>query len=114
MVLISAIAIHTDNVGRKDSRNYSSYDIYTHLTPYGILPVDGVSFEFQVKACNDAFVLLSSANDLNSTVLYEIVIGSRANTVIVLRRKYGGKTALMTGVKAIVLFCDEYTKLFVN
>ncbi|CAC5399285.1 unnamed protein product [Mytilus coruscus] len=108
------VTIHTDNVGKKASRNYPSNKIYTQLTPYGILPVNDVSLEFQVKACNDAFVLLSSASDLNSTVLYEIVIGSRSNTAIFLRRKYGGITALMTGIKAIVLFCDEYTNLFVN
>ncbi|CAC5393340.1 unnamed protein product [Mytilus coruscus] len=112
--LLSAITIHTDNVGRKDSRNYPSNEIYTHLTPYGILPVDDASLEFQVKACNDAFVLLSSASDLNSTFLYEIVIGGKSNTAISVRRKYGGKTATMTVINAIVLFCDEYTKLFLN
>ncbi|CAC5362543.1 unnamed protein product [Mytilus coruscus] len=112
--LLSAITIHTDNVGKKASRNYQSNEIYTQLTPYGILPVGDVFLEFKVKACNDAFVLLSSASDLNSTFLYEIVIGSRSNTAIFLRRKYGGITALMSGIKAIVLFCDEYTELFVN
>ncbi|CAC5415289.1 unnamed protein product [Mytilus coruscus] len=112
--LLSAITIHTDNVGRKDSRNYASNEIYTHLTPYGILPVDYASLEFQVKACNDAFLLLSSASDLNSTFLYEIVIGGKSNTAISVRRKYGGKTKTMTVINAIVLFCDEYSKLFVN
>lgn len=59
--------------------------IHTKLSDYQLNPAPSRFLRFQVKACNDAFILLSAAYALNSTFFYEIVIGGTYNTKTIFR-----------------------------
>ncbi|VDI10201.1 Hypothetical predicted protein [Mytilus galloprovincialis] len=91
--LLNDVWIMTKNSGRiSASKTPSNVDKYTSLSTYQIFPADKRFIKFKIKACTDAFVLLSAAKNLLSPNFYEICIGGRSNKVIFLRiRRNGSK-----------------------
>ncbi|VDH95324.1 Hypothetical predicted protein [Mytilus galloprovincialis] len=77
--------IKTENSGyiTVETPNLANY--YTSLSTFQIFPATSKSFKFHIKACSNAFVLLSAAINLDPPDVYEICIGGGDNTVIFLR-----------------------------
>ncbi|XP_063448228.1 uncharacterized protein LOC134727771 [Mytilus trossulus] len=68
---------------------------------------------FRVEACNDAFILLSSAVNLQSQDFYEICIGGSNNKVTNIHRKYN--TGNVHQINTIdILNCTEQRTLIVR
>ncbi|CAG2254836.1 unnamed protein product [Mytilus edulis] len=85
--LLDNIWIKTKNSGSTDSYVPNFVDSYTSLSNYQIFPADDRFIKFHIKACSDAFVLLSSDINLHSTEFYEICIGGHYNTKVFRRVK---------------------------
>ncbi|XP_060070842.1 IgGFc-binding protein-like, partial [Ylistrum balloti] len=81
--------------------------VYTHLNKYGYNVGDTKTFEFEVKACNDAHVALMGKTGENGKV-YEIVIGGWSNTLSVIRSRKQGPN-LYSG-RGRQLECRQYRK----
>ncbi|CAG2220415.1 unnamed protein product [Mytilus edulis] len=82
---VDQIWIKTENSGyiTVETPNLANY--YTSLSTFQIFPATSRSFKFHVKACSDAFVLLSAAINLDSHDVYDVCIGGGFNTFIFLR-----------------------------
>ncbi|VDH97333.1 Hypothetical predicted protein [Mytilus galloprovincialis] len=87
---LEEILIHTNNSGDVDARiTQNVYDYYTSLSDYQLFPALTRSIQFSVKACRDAFIILSAAVKLNSPNFYEICLGCGSEgTQTFFRRKY--------------------------
>ena len=84
--LLDEVWIKTINSGRSSAaKNPSNVDKYTSLSSYQIFPAENKFIKFQIKACANAFVLLSAANNLKSSDFYEICIGGGSNTKVFIR-----------------------------
>ncbi|CAC5400199.1 unnamed protein product [Mytilus coruscus] len=114
--LFDDIWIKTKNSGSIDAFIPNVVDYYTSLSTYQIFPANNRFIKFHIKACAHAFVLLSSANNLQSPDFYEICIGGGSNTKIFLRvRRNGSKVPVdypfcVSGL----LSCSEHKTFIVN
>ena len=63
-------------------------------------------YTFQVKACSDAHILLTSAANRWDGDVYEIVLGGLANTQNFIKSR-----ALSTEVRAHIIHCDGLCRL---
>lgn len=64
-------------------------------------------FQFAVRACSSASVFLSAtplAEDINTTVSYEVILGAVSNSLVVLRRNPGGQV-IQTAERPYLLSC---------
>ncbi|XP_071177547.1 uncharacterized protein [Mytilus edulis] len=101
------IRIQTLNSGETDSFvNPNVFDDYTSLSDYSVFLSEKQFFRFEIKACHDAFILLSSAIDLKSDDFYEICIGGSGNKKTFLRRKYNDVNQIVMSTPNI-LGCTE-------
>ena len=82
------------------------FDDYTSLSDYSVFPSVKQFVRFEIEACHDAFILLSSAIDLKSDDFYEICIGGSDNKKTSLRRKYNDVNQLIMSTPDI-LSCTE-------
>ncbi|CAG2227861.1 unnamed protein product [Mytilus edulis] len=106
------IWIKTLNSGNVDaSQTPDVFNYYTSLSDYGIFPSQN-QFRISVEACDNSFILLSAAKDLQSQDFYEICIGAKANKKSVFRRKYNAVNIISDSTPDI-LSCTERTTLFV-
>ncbi|CAC5406465.1 unnamed protein product [Mytilus coruscus] len=80
----------TKNSGSIDARTQNVVDSYTSLSTFQMFPANDMFIKFQIKACADAFVLLSAVNNLQSPNFYEICIGGGSNAIIILRIRRNG------------------------
>ncbi|OPL33316.1 hypothetical protein AM593_02583, partial [Mytilus galloprovincialis] len=93
--LLDEVWIKTINSGRiSAAKNLSNVDKYTSLSTYQIFPADKRFIKFKIKACTNAFVLLSAAKNLLSPDFYEICIGGGSNKLIFLRKRRNGSKDL--------------------
>ena len=67
---------------------------------------------FEVESCNDAFILLSSAANLQSQDFYEICIGGSGNTETMFRRKNAGTVHMVSTPD--ILNCIEKRKMIMR
>ncbi|VDI44479.1 Hypothetical predicted protein [Mytilus galloprovincialis] len=65
-----------------------------------------------VEACDNSFILLSAAKDLQSQEFYEICIGAKANIKSFFRWEYNAVNIISDSTPDI-LSCTERTTLFV-
>ncbi|VDI62423.1 Hypothetical predicted protein, partial [Mytilus galloprovincialis] len=114
--LLDDIWIKTKNSGSTDSYVPNFVDSYTSLSNYQIFPADNRFIKFRIKACSDAFVLLSSDINLHSTDFYEICIGGHYNTKVFRRvRRKGYKAPQNNAYLApSLLSCSEYRIFIVS
>ncbi|CAC5408330.1 unnamed protein product [Mytilus coruscus] len=82
------------------------FNYYNSLSNYHLFPSQNKNFRFSIKACRDAFILLSSAKDLQSQDFYEICMGGSGNSEVYLRRKYNTGNTLLLSTPDI-LSCTE-------
>ncbi|VDH96869.1 Hypothetical predicted protein [Mytilus galloprovincialis] len=93
--LLDEVWIKTKNSGRiSAAKTPSNVDKYTSLSTYQIFPVDNRFIKFHIKACANAFILLSADNNLLSPDFYEICIGGHFNTKVYLRVRRNGSIDL--------------------
>ncbi|VDI56696.1 Hypothetical predicted protein [Mytilus galloprovincialis] len=102
--LLVEIWIKTKDSGTVDAlRSQNVYDYYTSLSSYHLFPAQNRSIKFSVKACHDAFILLSAAVDLNSPDFYEICLGcGYRSSQTFLRRKYNTGETLAPYIPEII------------
>jgi hypothetical protein len=109
------ITIYTDDSGQVNSRKTQHVDKYcTQLYNYGVIPTEERSLKFQIKACKQAYILLSATRDLVSPDYYELVIGGYANRRIIIRRIYGKHRYLTQVDIDAPLSCNEFRPFVVN
>ena len=109
------ITIYTDDSGKVDSpstQNIGQY--YTQLYNYGVIPTEERSLKFHIKACKQAYILLSATRDLVSPDYYELVIGGYINSRVIIRRKYGMHEYLAQVYIDAPLSCNEFRPFVVN
>jgi hypothetical protein len=97
------LLFYTDDSGQVNSRatqNIEQY--YTQLYNYGVIPTEERSLKFHIKACKQAYILLSATRDLVCPDYYELVIGGYINSRVIIRRKYGMHGYLATIYKTYV------------
>ncbi|CAC5400545.1 unnamed protein product [Mytilus coruscus] len=86
---IDEIEIQTSNSGNIDASSTPDiFNYYTNLSDFHLFPSQNQLFRFRVEACNDAFILLSAAVNLQSQDFYEICISANGNKATSFRRKY--------------------------
>ncbi|CAG2220425.1 unnamed protein product [Mytilus edulis] len=90
--------------------NYENY--YTNLSTFQILLTNRF-IKFHVKVCNDAFVLLSAANNLQSDC-YQICIGGHGNSKVFLRVRRNGTITGFSLWESGLLSCLEFKVFEVN
>ncbi|CAC5415729.1 unnamed protein product [Mytilus coruscus] len=111
--ILDGIWIKTKNSGSIDSNTQNVIDSYTSLSTFQIFPANKRFIKFHIKACNNAFVLLSSAIDLQSPDFYEICIGGSSNTQIFLRRFSSTMSEHQFDVPGL-LSCSEHKTFIVK
>ncbi|VDI79325.1 Hypothetical predicted protein [Mytilus galloprovincialis] len=110
---LDEIWIKTLDSGEVDAtKTEDVFNYYTNLSVYHIFPSQN-KFRFSVKACHDAFILLSAAKNLQSQDFYEICIGARNNTRTVLRRNFSPNN-VVSNRKPGTLNCTEKTTFLWN
>ena len=109
---ITSVIVFGGKVNSRDTKNIDQY--CTQLYNYGVIPTEERSLKFHIKACNNAYILLSATRDLVSPDYYELVIGGNNNHRISVRRKYGSNRYLATVVINAPLSCDEFRSFVVN
>ncbi|CAG2227862.1 unnamed protein product [Mytilus edulis] len=110
---LDEIWIQTLDSGNVDATKIPDvFNYYTNLSNYHILPSQN-QFRISVKACHDAFILLSAAKDLQSPDFYEICIGARNNNSTVLRRNFSSNNVVSTLTPG-TLSCTNRTTFFVS
>ncbi|CAC5400190.1 unnamed protein product [Mytilus coruscus] len=113
--LFDDIWIKTKNSGPIDAYTPKSVDYYTSLSTYEIFPAKKRFIKFQIKACSNAFVLLSSAFNLQSPDFYEICIGGSSNTKIYLHiRRFSSDISEYQFDVPGLLSCSEHKTFIVN
>lgn len=111
--LLDEIWIQTLDSGNVDATKILDvFNYYTNLSNYHILPSKN-QFRISVKACHDAFILLSAAKDLQSPDFYEICIGARNNNKTVLRRNFSSDNVVSTLTPG-TLSCTNRTTFLVS
>jgi hypothetical protein len=109
------ITIDTDDSGKVNSQKTQHVDkYYTQLYNYGVIPTEEKSLKFHIKACKNAYVLLSATVDLVSPDYYEVVIGGYDNSRMIIRRKYGIHGYLAEVYIDAPLSCNEFRPFVVN
>ncbi|XP_071128232.1 C3 and PZP-like alpha-2-macroglobulin domain-containing protein 8 [Mytilus edulis] len=106
--------IQTYNSGNIDAASTPDiFNYYTNLSDYLLFPSQIQFFRFRVEACSDAFILLSSAENLQSQDFYEICIGANSNQATSFRRKYNtGAIYFLTTLD--ILSCTEKRTMVVR
>lgn len=109
------IKIQTKNSGDVDARQTQNvYDYYTRLSSYHLFPALNRFIKMSVKACSDAFILLSSSVDLNSQNFYEICLAcGYENTETYLRRRYNTDAVLWPYTPELI-HCAEYVTFILS
>ena len=109
------VTIYSDDSGQVNSRitqNIEQY--YTQLYNYGVIPTEERSLKFHIKACKQAYILLSATRDLVCPDYYELVIGGYINSRVIIRRKYGVHRYLAKVNIDAPLNCNEFRPFVVN
>ncbi|CAC5365723.1 unnamed protein product [Mytilus coruscus] len=113
--LLDHIWIKTKNSGFIDARTQNVVSYYTSLSTFQIFPANKRLIKFHIKACTDAFVLLSSAINLHSSNVYEICIGGGSDTKITLRiRRFRFKISEYRFDVPGLLSCSEHKTFIVK
>ncbi|CAG2229229.1 unnamed protein product [Mytilus edulis] len=92
--------LSSGNVDASDTPDVFNY--YNSLSNYHLYPSQTKYFRFSIKACRDAFILLSAAIDLQSQDFYEICLGGYGNSEVYLRRKYNDADTLVISTPDIL------------
>ncbi|VDH96868.1 Hypothetical predicted protein [Mytilus galloprovincialis] len=114
--LLDYIWFETKNSGSIDAYTPNVVDSYTSLSNYQIYPANNRFIKFHVKACENAFVLLSSDINLHSSNFYEICIDGHSKTQIYLRvrRKTSNVPKNHSFDKPGLLNCSEHRTFIVK
>ncbi|CAG2239474.1 PLG [Mytilus edulis] len=108
---LEEIRIQTNNSGDVDAdKTQNVYNFYTSMASYQLFPALTRSIQFSVKACSNAFILLSAAVDLNSPDFYEICLAcGYENTKTFLRRKYNTGQTLWPYTPGVINCVEHMT-----
>ncbi|CAC5411878.1 unnamed protein product [Mytilus coruscus] len=110
--LLDDVRIKTQNSGGVGLWTPNIEDYYTNLSTFQIFLADRY-IKFYVKACDNAFVLLSAATNLQSDS-YAICIGGQGNSKIFLRVRRNGAVTSISFPESGILSCSEFKVFEVN
>ncbi|VDI23043.1 Hypothetical predicted protein [Mytilus galloprovincialis] len=81
------IPISTPDIGNEDAFHTANIlDYIIDLEPFGVKAKDVKSIRFDVKACENTFLILSGSND-QTQPMYEVIISGYDNSYAIIRRR---------------------------